>query len=175
MLCIRFGAAVPAAIRLGRVCTMDFQNALRAAQGCHAGSLSLPGISRGPMLAAVGQSSLKPAQPLHQFVASQVIPLEERGLGLGEAFNMRLDELKVVDIAFLGERNGGYDCNKLSNAGMCPARSVDKRNVVNIAFLNECAACCVMLSGWCGGCEHARCEGWEALLNKSLSAVWLGA
>lgn len=32
----------------------------------------------------------------------QVIPLDERG-GLGEAFNMRLDELKVVDIAFLGE------------------------------------------------------------------------
>lgn len=31
----------------------------------------------------------------------KVIPLEERGLGLGEAFNMRLDELKVVDIAFL--------------------------------------------------------------------------
>lgn len=36
----------------------------------------------------------------------QVIPLEERGLGLGEAFNMRLDELKVVDIAFLGKCGG---------------------------------------------------------------------
>lgn len=33
----------------------------------------------------------------------QVIPLDERG-GMGEAFNMRLDELKVVDLAFLGER-----------------------------------------------------------------------
>lgn len=32
----------------------------------------------------------------------QVIPLDERG-GLQEAFNMRLDELRVVDIAFLGE------------------------------------------------------------------------
>lgn len=33
---------------------------------------------------------------------TQVIPLDERS-GLGEAFNMRLDELKVVDITFLCE------------------------------------------------------------------------
>lgn len=46
---------------------------------------------------------LKPAVTMVPFHAAQVIPLEDQGLGLGEAFNMRLDELKVVDIAFLGE------------------------------------------------------------------------
>lgn len=36
---------------------------------------------------------------------AQVIPLDERGT-LGEAFNMRLDELKVIDLAFLGGWGG---------------------------------------------------------------------
>lgn len=60
------------------------------------------------------------------FHAAQVIPLEERGLGLGEAFNMRLDELKVVDIAFLGELLVTHFARMCSISVFCQVEAVQQ-------------------------------------------------